>query len=481
MTLLAACSSDSSVSLIITPNEIPADGRDVIKLSAEVLIRGKPSKDGREVTFSATDGSFKQFKIVKGFDVDTLGGMAAVDYYPPTTQGEVTITASTKDPNKASISDSRKLTVTGPTPVCSRHFTFQCGYKLAGAFVPSVGEIRIPCKVKTADADERKLPYAPVEFHAEAGYMDEEPVDKDNYADELRLFWYVIPANATAPANVEPINAETELGLFAGSHPYRNPRDGLATIVACTYGEEWFNDKNGNGVRNPGETFDDLGEPFLDIDDDGKYDHEQYQPLFNWFSDNNSNGVRDGSNGLWDSGVTIGRVVHILFSGEPDSHNSGWSTDAVTFCACSESIIHFSALDENFNPPAVFKTTDRIDITNNVSSNFTMDPPDDFRLRNEHNMIFSGTFNFQDPPCRFAGFVEGVGGKPAGRQWQWKFEDARTAECLDCSTDTSYCDAGDDTVAVKIRFTPSLDASQLASMVYGLSITMRDIDDPLCK
>lgn len=53
----------------------------------------------------------------------------------------------------------------------------------------------------------------------------------------------------------------------------QNPRpvDGRATIVSHTIGEESFNDANGNGVFDDGDTFTDIPEVFRDDNEDGVY------------------------------------------------------------------------------------------------------------------------------------------------------------------------------------------------------------------
>ncbi|MDD5222784.1 MAG: Ig-like domain-containing protein [bacterium] len=63
--------------------------------------------------------------------------------------------------------------------------------------------------------------------------------------------------------------------VFYGPHHTYNPRDGVNTILATTIGEETFDDKNGNGIYNLGESFEDISEPFLDADDDGVYDYAE--------------------------------------------------------------------------------------------------------------------------------------------------------------------------------------------------------------
>jgi len=57
---------------------------------------------------------------------------------------------------------------------------------------------------------------------------------------------------------------------FQTSQP--KPIDGRVTVLAYAMGEESFLDTNGNNVYDPGEPFQDLGDPFLDRRFDGAFD-----------------------------------------------------------------------------------------------------------------------------------------------------------------------------------------------------------------
>lgn len=66
---------------------------------------------------------------------------------------------------------------------------------------------------------------------------------------------------------------------------------GRATILATAIGEESFDDVNGDGFWESGETFQDLGEPYDDANENGQYDSGEY------FLDYNHNSTRDGPSG----------------------------------------------------------------------------------------------------------------------------------------------------------------------------------------
>jgi hypothetical protein len=57
------------------------------------------------------------------------------------------------------------------------------------------------------------------------------------------------------------------------------PSNGRVTVLAYTEGEEAFVDANGNNKYDPGETFFDMGQPFLDSNESGTYDAASEQKV----------------------------------------------------------------------------------------------------------------------------------------------------------------------------------------------------------
>jgi hypothetical protein len=72
------------------------------------------------------------------------------------------------------------------------------------------------------------------------------------------------------------------------------PEDGRVTILASLLGEESFSDKNGNGLLDDGESFDDLGIVFRDDNEDGVYNGTEE------LRDSNANGVNVASDGEYN-------------------------------------------------------------------------------------------------------------------------------------------------------------------------------------
>lgn len=89
---------------------------------------------------------------------------------------------------------------------------------------------------------------------------------------------------------------------------------GRSTILVTAIGEESFIDANGNGIYDDGELFEDLGEAFLDHNEDGVYNPAGVActPSANadcasgaeeTFVDFNSNGVYDSGNGVYNGSL----------------------------------------------------------------------------------------------------------------------------------------------------------------------------------
>ncbi|HEY3451206.1 MAG TPA: Ig-like domain-containing protein, partial [Myxococcales bacterium] len=130
------------------------------------------------------------------------------------------------------------------------------------------------------------------------------------------------------PVDVDPDSAQGEwykaYDSGCGGVKTHNPRDGLSSVIVSASGEEGFVDgSNGcaaNGVYDgpgsvcpggdgKGEYFIDIGEPFIDANDNGKRDANEY------YVDVNNNGAWDPPNGKWDGTTVIWAETRVLYSG----------------------------------------------------------------------------------------------------------------------------------------------------------------------
>jgi len=161
----------------------------------------------------------------------------------------------------------------------------------------------------------------------------------------------------------------TTNGICKATLRSQNPRpaNGRVVVLAYALGEESFTDQNGNGIYDPGETFDDMPEPFLDINENGI--REATEP----FVDTNANGVYDGRNRKFNGIsvnplVTAPTMIHtsisipIVFSGSTAyislRDNAGASISAVALDHCTDGVAFA-------NNPVMFKVN-IVDVNGNV-------------------------------------------------------------------------------------------------------------------
>lgn len=122
---------------------------------------------------------------------------------------------------------------------------------------------------------------------------------------------------AGLPFDVAPLAALGEPGVVHGRDGCglrtHNPRDGVVTVIAVADGEEAFFDANGNGTFDVAEPFVDLGEPYVDQDDDGVWTPGE------WFLDLDGNGTFTGPNGRWDANTKIWTQTIVVYTGTAES------------------------------------------------------------------------------------------------------------------------------------------------------------------
>ena len=162
----------------------------------------------------------------------------------------------------------------------------------------------------------------------------------------------------------------------------QNPRPATGTLsnvgnayilVYAAPGEEAFDDNNGDGVFDAGDTFTDEGEVYADSNANASYDSGEN------FFDFNQDGVRNGPNGKWDgvncqdtsrcgnSQIAVGGYVCLVMAGSTAIMTP--STTSVTTAAN----VAFTITDENGNtlPKG---TSIALVATNLVNASATMQP-----------------------------------------------------------------------------------------------------------
>lgn len=141
-------------------------------------------------------------------------------------------------------------------------------------------------------------------------------------------------AGAPSGWNTYPADWESCLQSYVsatyGISTTRHPRDGWANVIVSTRGEEGFDDTNGNGMYDSGESFTDtFQEPFIDLNDNNVHDDGSTDP-FEIYMDDNGDGNYDGLNGSWDSNKIIVQDITLLITGSPAYIRANPSTFAVS-------------------------------------------------------------------------------------------------------------------------------------------------------
>ena len=106
-------------------------------------------------------------------------------------------------------------------------------------------------------------------------------------------------------------------------------RAGRATVLATAIGEESFTDGNGNGSFDSGETFADLPEPFVDLNEDGVY-QAGVEPIYDF----NIYSTRDAPDGMFN-GVLCTDTARC----DATSATSGFSASTLIILSGSTPII----------------------------------------------------------------------------------------------------------------------------------------------
>ena len=122
---------------------------------------------------------------------------------------------------------------------------------------------------------------ATVQISEQGGDPNQAGVASFTYRTECPSPKDVAPDDAALPGETgTSCNFWNQCKATPGFEPRTcNPRDGWATLVAITVGQEKFTDKNANLTWDPGEQWDDLPEPYVDANDNGMYDvGEDYYP-----------------------------------------------------------------------------------------------------------------------------------------------------------------------------------------------------------
>jgi hypothetical protein len=350
LTLATACDGSPDLTLSVDNKEIAAGGTDFATITAEVRLGDDPAAEGLKVSFTTSAGSFDRTSELQTREVSTdAAGKATIKLYSAAATGEATVDAQYYDDTSGLYANSSiTIKFTSPLPVAGT-FRLTCDSVNIGALREPMPDIKVTCNLTAQSAAGKAIPATALDpaFFTEAGSVS----SKKDYYSGKQVFVYSPKGGSAAPKDVDPEQGLAEPSYDDKNGKKRNPRDGLATIIAVVEGQEAYNDANGNGNWDPGETFDDAAEPFVDMDDDDTRDpNEKYV-------DTNKNGQWNIANGKWDAKVKIMAMYKILWTGKLDNSPKTSRIDRLNSTINDSGKLELTAyaLDANMNPVAAFQ------------------------------------------------------------------------------------------------------------------------------
>jgi hypothetical protein len=293
---------------------------------------GSPAGDGIVVTFSLSQNPGGAAIAPLTATTANGTGRAQTVLSAGTIPGTVVITASAGSVT----TQSQPIPISGGK-VNFKNFSLACDVYSIGGF--SYFGLNNHCTVFASDVNKQFVSGTQIQLLSEAGQVPANLQINPDPATSQGTGTFVYQTACPLPVDVAPKGGEYSKanaqffnmckvvgGVVAPGFEPRtvNPRDGIASLVAYTTGEECYNDKNGNGKFDPGEedlARCDLGEPFLDENDNGKWDGPGVDPAIpagEPFFDFDNNGTWTGPNGKWDGQWPIWRSVTITWTGKPD-------------------------------------------------------------------------------------------------------------------------------------------------------------------
>ncbi len=335
-------------------------------------VNGNPVIDGTSVTFVMTGLYGGEYLEPKS--TPTTNGEAVTYLHSGYVAGPVMIKASVDVNGKILSSSSAPISIGGGVPT-ARSFTLSP--KVFNLPCLNIANCQVPISAFIADrfGNYNVLEGTSVSFYTEAG-----AIDRNVNVDSIGAGTVIFRTQNPMPADVLPDAYETALQNTWGISTSNNPRDGWVTILATVMGEESFEDANANGIFDAGEKFTDIGEPFIDLNDDGcrndgstatcydpvtkkPYTKSSTDPL-ELYIDANDNGQYDGPNGCWDGpdanpayscgNREMGRMIFqwtkVVLTGEPVNIK----VNPTTFTIINGGSETFNVIvgDKNLNTPS---------------------------------------------------------------------------------------------------------------------------------
>jgi hypothetical protein len=377
--------------IVTGPVGLPTSIVETSTIPAVLGLKGSGVQENGVMTFLVTDSagrpvsnvavSFAQRQpalvtLGRTIGVTAGNGTVSLDY---TGGSEVGVTSITATVPSTGATGSHAIAVRGAKPSASG-FYFRCEKGNLPAYQTTPALETMTCQVRLSDRFGNRVGVpTPVRFATEAGAIDSFAVTKgfafENPNDPLEGTATVTlttdMGNGFRPADVAPLAAapaqypwarQAEPQDVVGSVT-RNPRDQFVTIIAITDGEEAFADANHNGILDNNEVFYDLGDPFIDANDDAVYDQVYTGGPWEVRFCSNTAGTNcsaySGPNGAWDSATTIWAPTWVVFSDSAWPHTAAAGQPAPAFAYAPTCVAESAAsyanvyvFDEFLNSPA---------------------------------------------------------------------------------------------------------------------------------
>lgn len=389
---LVGCGGDSIEMSLPDGDVVPWDGS--IEVVASITEQGNKPRDGEDVTFTTTVGSFEPYgprvtEPVEEISVDTRAGVATATLYSFPGQGgeEGVVSAAYTTIAEKPLSASIPVSIANGGKPSGKYLAGRCDPVNVTALdangQPADPDMEIRCSLTVKDVSGKAVPIAEVRSEVEQGCT----LEHDEEESEGGTHVFVLKPDCL-PFDVEPLDNEP-------SHQHQgiihNPRDGLLTILFYVRGQEGFTDSNGNGIYDSGEGFVgyDQPEPFLDVNDNNQWDSGEF------FVDNNDDGLWNPADGRWNDDTWIWTTTHIMFTGPP--HESAETTHfdppGISIDDAGNQTLVMYLMDQNHNPLAVNDDNDRIEFS---AENADIDQGENQALVESMGVVFNnGSLNIE--------------------------------------------------------------------------------------
>lgn len=294
---------------------------DTVLLSFRVTRNDEPVPNKR-VSFDLPPNVLPSVQIDPDETFTDQDGIARVLFRAGDTPGVASVRAeTTSDDGEVTVADrSGPITIRGGVP-SARNMHLTCVDPILPAFTSRTSRdewlmfsgltVNTICNLQLGDRINGRVdPGIAAFFLSESGTVTQAgPADPEGV---IELEYRVGPP---VPYDTQPLAYEISAGYADGY----NPRDGVVRLVAFTRGEEDFNDVDGNKVYTPGiDTIlprQDLGEPFVDVNDNGRYDANLGEGVPEEFRDTDGDGAYSLPDLEWNGDTEIWTSTTVLWVG----------------------------------------------------------------------------------------------------------------------------------------------------------------------